>query len=313
MRPVGITLAALLAAAPAVFAQGPPAAPIPPYPTTPVPLPTPGTGLPPAPGLPVATTPGLPVGAIPGAPGAAPAALANVDPKLLAHLNAWEQVMGSMSNFRADFDLTRTEATFGKKTELFGQVLCMKPNLARLRLDDKLNKAAFEAFICNGKAVYHYVGSDKQVVVYPIPQNGAAGGGDNLMLDFLSGMKANVALARFDISLYKEDKYYVYLMIKPKLPRDKQEFEEVRFAVYGPELPPTDKHKLYLPAMVWLKKPNGDTEMWTFKSPQTNLVGVAAKDFEFVQPPKDWNVKQAPAPGAPQPGPGAPNVRPTGR
>src|SRR5262249_28853509 len=117
------------------------------------------------------------------------------------------------------------------------------------------------------------------------------------------------------------DSTYVYMMIKPRYPRDKQEFEEVRFAVCGPNLPPASKHLTYLPAMVYLKKPNGDTEKWSFKSQQINLVGVEPKLFDYEAPPKDWTVQQAPPPGATpsQNGPGvtpaskgAPSVR-TGR
>lgn len=317
MRPVGFTLAALLASAPAVLAQAPPVPLTPTAPTgSPVPLSPvapPGGPVPLSPVAPLGgpvpiTTPGagtgapaFPVSSTPVAPAAAPS-----DPRLTQHLKGWEDAMRGTTNFRAEFELTRTESTFSKATEYSGSVLCMKPNLARLRLVEKTKPANYEAFICSGNAVFHYDGARKTMTQHMINPNVGANGGDNLMLDFLSGMKAADALARFDISLPKDpDQYYVYFLIKPKLPKDRQEFEEVRFAIYGATLPATHKHLSYLPSQVFVKKPNGDTEMWRFKDLQTNLVGVDAKVFQYEAPPKDWTIQQAP----PQGGPPAPPMK----
>ena len=94
-----------------------------------------------------------------------------------------------------------------------GQVLCMKPNFAILRLNNDSDKtgADYEAFICNGKAVYEYNGVAKTVTEWklPDPKTNPAGATDNLMLDFLSGMKAKDAKERFVLSLFKEDENYV--------------------------------------------------------------------------------------------------------
>lgn len=285
MRPVGFTLAAFLFTAPMVTAQAPvPLSPTAPPGTT-APIATPGTGI------------------APGQPVAAPAA---VDPRIVQHLNGWEQAIRGATNFRADFDIHRTEATFGKTTEHSGSVLCMKPNLARLRLQEKpkpgttpdpKNPLPYEAFICSGKAIFHYDGTRKTMTQHIIDPAVAANG-DNLMLDFLSGMRAEAAMSRFDISLPKDpDAHYVYFLIKPRLPRDRQEFEEVRFAIYGPNLPEPHKKMSYLPAQVFVKKPNGDTEVWKFRDMQTNLPGVEPKHFQYEAPPKDWTIQQAPPSG----------------
>ena len=275
MRPVGLTLAALLVAASAVWAQ-PPAGP-----------------------------PGIPGAVPPGAPPAAPPA----DPKLDPHLKEWEKKMTGTINFRADFELGRTDAVFKKERTYTGSVLCMKPNLARLRLDNSADKADYEAYICNGQFVYEYSGLLKTITEYKIAANAAAGGSDNLMLDFLSGMKAADVKRRFDITLFKEDEHYVYLDIKPILGKDKQEFAQVRFALYGPRT-----KFAYLPAQVWMMKPNGDTELWTFSNPQTDVPKVTKEVFAFQDIP-GWAFKKAPAgplpAGAPMP-PGGPGVPPGG-
>ena len=200
----------------------------------PVPLPTPGAGGVPA--LPVSNTP-APV------PAPAPAAAGTLD----GHLAAWERAMGGTINFRSDFETTRTEAVFGKARVYVGSVLCMKPNLARLRLSETANPANYEAYICNGRSVFAYDGNAKTLTEHTMDANAAAAGGDNLMLDFLSGMKAEDARRRFDLTLAREDAHYVYLDIKPKMPRDRQEFEQVRFAIYGP----ATKHLAYMPARCW--------------------------------------------------------------
>lgn len=270
MRLVGTSLAAVLIAVLAAHAQ-PPAGPAPAVP-----------------------------GAPPGPPPAAPA-----DPVLDRHLLGWQEVMGKMNNFRAEFELTRTEAVFKKKRVYTGSVLCMKPNFARLRLDNAADKADYEAYICNGKAVYEYNGLAKTITEFKL---NPAAGADNLMLDFLGGMKAGDAKKRFQITQFNPAaEHYVYLDIKPVLPKDKQEFEHIRFALYGPNVPAP--YIKYAPAEVYLLKPNGDTEQWKFSKPQMDVPGVDGKVFEYVKI-DGWAFKQAPV--GPPPGPMGPPVVPGG-
>jgi TIGR03009 family protein len=242
MRSAGFTLAVLLVSVVVAQAQ-PPAAP---------------GGLPPVPGAPA-------------------------DAKLQTHLDGWEKTMSALTNFRFVLSLKRTNPTFPDAPKMYsGVVLCMKPNYAILRLNYDADKTGneYEAFVCNGKAVYEYNGLAKTITEWklPDPKASPAGATDNLMLDFLSGMKAKDAKERFDISLYKEDEKgnYIYLDVKPKLAKDKAEFQQMRMALYGPSTKWT-----YLPAQVYLVKPGGDTEQWSFKEPQTNIPNLAAKDFAF--------------------------------
>jgi TIGR03009 family protein len=257
---------------------------------------------------PPAGTPGVPpvVPAPPGVPPtpvAAPSA-APTDPRLDAHLDGWQKTMTGVINFSAKFELKRTDAVFKKDRQYTGMVLCMKPNFARLRIDNTADKNDYEAYICNGKAVYEYNGREKTITEFKL---NAGAGADNLMLDFLGGMNAGAVKRRFHITLFKEDANYVYLDIKPLYGKDKQEFEQVRFALYGPnvKLPFT----AYMPAQVWLMKPNGDTELWKFSDQQTRIPGVDAKVFDPVQI-KGWSFKQAPM--GPAPAPGGPPTLPGG-
>ncbi len=231
------------------------------------------------------------------------------DPKLDEHLVAWEKKMTSVVNLRTEIALKRTDAIFKKETNFGGPssvVLCMKPNFAVLRLDNMADKEDYEAYICDGKSLYLYDGKGKTITQIDIPQNQP--GVDHLMLDFMAGMKAKDVKARFDINLFKTDEHYIYMDIKPLRPNDQREFAHLRLALYGPAT-----KFAYLPAQVYMLKPNGDSELWKFTNPQVDIPGVAPANFKFVPIPK-WEVKKAPpapmgaAPGGPVPAGGA--VRP---
>ena len=132
MRPAGFTLAVLLIAGSVSLAQ-PPAVP----------------------GAPVA---GQPVQPLQPAPKAA-------DPKLDPHLVEWEKKMTGVVNLRTEIALARTDSITKKTTNFSGLVLCMKPNFAVLRLDNTADpkKEDYEAYICNGKAIYAYNGVAKTI------------------------------------------------------------------------------------------------------------------------------------------------------
>ncbi len=219
--------------------------------------------------------------AVPGAPPppAAPPVKA-ADPKLDGHLVERAKKMAGTVKLRTEITLKRTDAVFKKDTNFSGVVLC-----------------------CDGKAVYAYNGVQKTITKIPLPQNQP--GVDNLMLDFLAGMKAKDVKERFDINLFKTDENYIYLDIKPLRPNDQREFTHLRLALYGPG--PNTAKFAYLPAQVYMLKPNGDSESWMFTKPQVDIQGVAPANFAFV-PVKGWEVKEAPAApigGAPPKGPAA--------
>jgi TIGR03009 family protein len=218
-------------------------------------------------------------------PGAPPAPAA--DPVLDDHWNKWQQTLGKYS----------------------GSVLCMKPNLARLSVASTTDKNDFEAYICNGKSLFEYNWGTKTITEIPL----APGQGDNLMLDFIGGMNAAAAKKRFIISQFNPaDKNYIYFDIKPTLAKDKQEFEHIRFALYGPNVPAP--FKPYLPAQMYMLKPNGDAEMWKFNKQTADVPGIGAQHFQYEEPKdaKNWNKRKAgdmPPLGPTVPAGGA--VRPT--
>jgi TIGR03009 family protein len=253
----------------------------------------------------LAQAPGVAPGQ-PVVPAAAPAA--NLD----AHLGGWERKMADITNFRVEIALTRTDNVFKKEKKYTGVVLCMKPNYAILRLDYAADpsKSDYEAVICNGKSLFVYNGLEKTMTEHKIAnQANPKAGVDNLMVDFLSGLKAKDAKDRFDISLMNEDANYVYLDIKPRVEKDKLEFQQLRLALFGPKTPFP-----YLPCKVIKVNPNGDTETWDFSKHQLNLQGIDESTFKYVKVP-GFTERQAPMNAQPmRPGnqvlPGANNLPP---
>jgi len=240
--------------------------------------------------------PGGTVPGLPPPPGAA-------DSALDAHLGHWANLMGKATNFSAQFDLTRTDAVFRKDRQYKGSVLCMKPNRARMSIGSITDKSDYEAYICNGKSLFQYEWKLKKITEIPL----TPGAGDSPMLDFLGGMTAAAAKKRFVITQFNpDDKNYVYFDIKPTLPKDKQEFEWIRLCLYGPNVPAGLTP--YLPAQMYMLKPNGDSEMWKFSKQTLDVAGITEKVFQFEQP-KDqgWSYNKASTP-PPLPG-GPPMVR----
>ena len=234
-----------------------------------------------------------------------PAAVAAPDQKLDAHLAGWEKQMRGLNSFRFDLALERKDpssAIFKGEAKFTGSVLGMKPNLARLRLDNAADPKDYEAFICDGRFVYAYNGLQKTITKHklPDPRTNPAGETGNLILDFVSGMKARDLKARFDLSVFKEDADYIYLDIKPVLGKDKQDFQQLRLALYQP------KHAqvAYLPAQIFLVRPNGETEQWKLTNPMSDLKDLDRKAFELVNLP-GFRLQEAPdqkAPPAVRPG-----------
>ncbi|MFO0937614.1 MAG: TIGR03009 domain-containing protein [Gemmataceae bacterium] len=246
---------------------------------------------------------GLRPGGIPVSGGGQVQPAAPVDPKLLAHLQAWEERMKSISNVVCKAEKVANDNVMKRQiTKDAADILCMKPNFAFMKVvrtpvvqpDDA---KFFTTWICDGKSIHQYSGAQKEYQEFKLAANGNIQG--NLLLEFISGsMTAAAAMQRFDIKLIGEDNNYVYLNIKPKLVGDREDFEDMTLVFYGPKLPPTLEHIRYLPAMVKMtKNGNKEEEVWTFKQPQVNVKGLTPDTFKKQDLPAGWKVgKSAAAP-----------------
>jgi TIGR03009 family protein len=217
---------------------------------------------------------------------------------LTAHLAGWEKVMQGADNFYCK-DVTKVHKNRITKrtTTETGEVLCLKPNMARLRLEKKADPNDYIAYICTGRAVYEYDGAAKIVTEY-----GLAGGegNDNLIFNFLarafvvenrvfdplSGiLKADGAAGRFEIKLARQDKNYIYLDLMPRLPRDKAAFQSITLVLYQP----THRKQAYLPTHIRIVGVNGDQlDDWRFTDPAVNVKEIEPDTFEYAEPPVGW-------------------------
>ena len=253
-------------------------------------------------------------------PAAAPARQPQpVTQELWNHLLAWEGVMKGATNFVSEKG-TKTETHNVKRiTKQFeATIWCLKPNLARMRLDrippanGKPDPNDFQTYICNGRSVWEYDGNVKTVTEYPLGPGG--GVGDNLLLEFMSGsITARQAVGRFDIEWIKrDDPTYLYLVLTPHLERDRMEFEKLTLVLVRPGLAGAAGKLAYLPRIAELVKPNNEaTERWDFPEPMINAAKVTGQqiglnDFQHVKPGAGWREVKAAGPRGAGPRPARP-------
>jgi TIGR03009 family protein len=242
-----------------------------------------------------------------------------LDPAVEKHLSEWEKATAAATNVRTDFTLTRKEAVFHREQKYTGSALCMKSHFVRLRLNAASDPDDYEAYISNGRVFYEYNGLAKTVTEIqlanpkevgppppeevgpplPVPpwwqrliESIAFVIHDHPPLLLLRGTTAAALKIRFDIRLVKDDQYYVYLDLSPRTAAEKAGYERVRVALAKPtansQLPP------YAPAQVWLRRPSGAEEMWSFTGVRRDVPGVEEKHFEYVEIP-GFELKRAPA------------------
>ena len=232
--------------------------------------------------------PGVPA-AMPASPPNAPAA--NRLDEVLAQ---WEQQMKGVESLVATIRRTDQDDVAKTKDEWRGQLKFQKPNRADLYYQKVTNPQVYERYLCTGGNLFRFLPTRKLIEVYALPQR-AAGQPvmDNTFVGFLAGMSATEAKRRFEMTLMKEDQWYVYLEIKPRFPDDKAEFSNARIALYKSNLMPREMQ--FVP-------PTGNLVKWDIDNVQAN-VPLAATDFATPQLKQypGWQFQNMPAPGTATP------------
>ncbi len=211
---------------------------------------------------------------------APPPQVGAASPRLDQLLQRWEQEMKGVQTLVTQ--CTRTELNnVNMTTEVFvGTAKYMRPNRALLEMQKKTNAQIYEKYICNGNSLYEYRPQTKQLRIHDLPQGAA----DDGFLSFLFGMKAEEAKRRYDLKLVKEDQWWIYLEIIPRLPADKADFQKARLVLSA---------STFLPRELWFQQPNGNEVKWDMPQLQAN-VQLNEKDFTPPSPPTDWNVQRVP-------------------
>jgi TIGR03009 family protein len=216
-----------------------------------------------------------------------PAAAPN---KLDEYLRRWEQEMGKIETLAAQLNRIDKDKTFERTTKLTGYAQYMKvgkgataQNLALLEMRPEGKTEMAEKVICTGTYLYSFLPAQKEIKVYDItPQPGQVA--DSNFLSFLLGMKADEAQRRYDLKLAKEDQFYIYVDIAPRLPNDKNEFQRARIVL---------NKDSFLPRQLWFESPNNSEVTWDIPRVQTG-VAIKREVFDKPQTPQGWKMVPVP-------------------
>jgi TIGR03009 family protein len=212
------------------------------------------------------------------------AALA-LDPKnpLDAILVSWEKAMKGINNLSVDLTRTTADKTF-QSTEVYeGTAKYLKPNFGILHLKKKNKPEIYEKWVSTGTFVYEFAPKEKVIRVHELPKGK---GNDDNFLAFLLGMKAEDAKQRYELTLLQpppNDKWYYYIMIKPKTAADKNDFARARLVL---------NRTTFMPRQLWFEQPNKNEITWDFLKLDIKTV-LKRTDFAPPQPEKGWELKRA--------------------
>lgn len=222
-------------------------------------------------------------GAVPAAPTVPPVTL---DPKnpLDALLIQWEQKMKSVTSLAAEVSRTETDPVDKKPVVYSGVAKLMRPDRAMLYLQKQTNPQVYEHYVFTGKFLYEVRPQTKTMKIHALAPPKPGQVVDDNFLGFLFGMKAEDAKRRYSIALHKEDQYYYYLMIEPKLTEDRAEFTKARLALFK---------GTWLPRQLEFELGNQSTVKWDIPRIDTSAA-VNVNDFREPQVPRDWQVIQVP-------------------
>src|SRR5262249_798644 len=138
-----------------------------------------------------------------------------------------------------------TEDRVFQETQVFvGTAKFMAPNLAMLYLQKKDKPEVYEKYVITGTFLYQFLPNKTPPTLFVQPLNPSRPGqvADDSFLSLLFGMRAEEAKRRYDLKLSKEDTYYHYVDVLPRLAEDKVDFSRARLVL--------DKDT-FLPRQLW--------------------------------------------------------------
>jgi TIGR03009 family protein len=233
----------------------------------------------------------------PATPPAQPPNAAALD----SHLQRWEQKMTELKSLYGTIKRTDTDKATGDVVKLVGTAEYLKDgkgatlqHLAVLQLNSERSNELFEKVVITGAQIYQFSPAAKEIKVFELPKSKPGQVGDDNVLSFLFGMKAETARKRYDLSMEKEDKFYIYINVLPLTQADKDDFKRARIVL---------NRDSYLPRQVWFEDRNGKTTTWDIPpetlKPNANL---KRSDFDSPKLPDGWKM----VPGQKEPAPAAP-------
>ncbi|WP_020471076.1 TIGR03009 domain-containing protein [Zavarzinella formosa] len=208
-----------------------------------------------------------------------------------AYLKAWEDRMKSIEGLETKLKLT--EIADKEQTVYNGEATIMRPNFAKMFLrqsDDPTNAKRWRHYIADGSYLWDYQYKTKVAKVAKLPKENI---GDNTLLSFMFGMKADEIKKRYHITVEPENpdkfnEHYVHLMILPKTREDMQEFAKAELVLWKNNKDPKYADYWMLPARLWFQHPNKNQVIWEFNGMNTQKK-LIARDFSAPAfPDKEW-------------------------
>jgi TIGR03009 family protein len=203
------------------------------------------------------------------------------------YLAGWEKASTDADTLVAEVRRTETFETSQVGKVFAGTLKYRKPGGFILEMHQQDRPENFEKIVISGATLYEYAPSKKEVRQHelPPPRPGQAAA-DNL-LSLLFGVNAREAMRRCDLKLLKEDQYYAYMGVNPRLEADKAEFRTARLVLLKETL---------LPRQLWFERPHGHTVTWDMLRTRRD-VPLLEKEFTEPQVPPGWKLIKLPARG----------------
>jgi TIGR03009 family protein len=222
--------------------------------------------------------------------------------KLDQYLRAWEQKMRQIQTLQAVLNRTDKDKVFQTQSKYSGYAQYMKSgtgptamNLALMEMKVAGKNDVAEKFICTGTYLYQFLPAQKEIRAYELPRPKPGQVADDNFLTFLFGMKSDEAKKRYALTLSKEDKWYIYIEVTPRLAADKADFARARLVL---------NRDTYLPRQLWFEHGNGNEVTWDIPRLQAG-VEVDRRIFDAPKTPPGWKLVPVnrPAAGAATPPP----------
>jgi TIGR03009 family protein len=206
-------------------------------------------------------------------------------------LQRWEQKMQQVQTLQAQLTRVEKDPSFNKVQEYIGYAQYMKEkrgaavvSLATLEMRPKAkpNEIA-EKFICTGTHLYQFDVAAMEVRQYELPKPKPGQVAQDNIMGFMFGMRAADARERYDLKLTKEDQYYVYIDILPRLPQDKADFTAARVVL---------NKDTFLPRELRFQHSGSDV-LWDIPYARAG-VEVKRTDFDAPKVEKPWKLTIVP-------------------
>jgi TIGR03009 family protein len=202
--------------------------------------------------------------------------------KLDGYLQGWEQMMTKTQTLLINCTrLVRDKETASTET-MTGTAKFMRPNLAAVELKKTDKPEIYERYICSGTHFFQFVPSSKVIRYKALPPPKQGQVTDDSFFSLLFGMKAEDAKKRYAMTA-KEDQWYVYVDLLPRLEADKDEFIKARIVI---------NKETFLPRQLWWVEKSGGVECTWDLDKVVKDTKLDRRDFEKPEPPAGWKLEK---------------------